>query len=194
MWIVFTEMSSLISTGRGRHAGTDVSMSKGYLAVRQSPQAVVGMSHAMAQSPRQQPHAEDRKVPPAQAHMYAPSGPPGKFATDPYVQRQESSVSASTEGSLPLPLTRPGAVTLLDDSLLSGFEANQRYIGEGINSEIKHEAHRYKKSDKAVVAVPAQANDEEWPLDPNLTCPYCNVVFRRGQMREYRYHVDECQP
>ena len=186
-------MSSLISTGRGRHAGTDVPLPTGYPPVRYPPQGVVGTSHAMAQSPMQQPHAEDRKVPPAQAHMYAPSEPSGKSATDPYVQRQESSVSPSTEGSLLLHLTRPGAVTPLDDSLLSGFEANQRYIGEDINSEIEHEAQCYKKGDTAVVAVPAQANDEEWPLDPNLTCPYCNVVFRRGQMREFRHHVDVCQ-
>ena len=133
------------------------------------------------------------KVPLAQAHMYAPSGPSGKFATDPYVQRQESSISTSTEVSLPMHLTRPGAVTPLDDSLLSVFEANQCYIGEDINSEIEHEAQRYKKGDTAVVAVPAQADDEEWPLDPNLTCPYCNVVFRRGQMREFRHHVDDCR-
>ena len=174
VWIVFTEMSSLISTGRGRHAGTDVPMPTGYPPMptgyppmRYPPQAVVGMSHAMAQSPMCQPITEDHQIPPAQAYMYAPSGSSEKFATDPYVQRQESSVSPEVEVSLPMPLTRPGGVTLLDDSLLSGFETKQRCIGEGINSEIKHEAHRYKKSDKAVVAVPAQADDEEWSLDPN---------------------------
>lgn len=159
-------------------------MPKGYQPpVLYPPKPVVGMSHAKAED----------KVPPAQAQRYTPSEPAGKLATDPYVQRQESSVSPSTEGSLPMPLTRPGAVVPLNDSLSSGFEANQRYIGEGINSEIKHEAHRYKKSDEAVVAAPAQADDEDWPLDPYLTCPYCHVVFRRGQMREYRYHIDGCQ-
>ena len=183
VWIVFTEMSSLISPGRGRHAGTDLPIPKGYPPVRYPPQAVVGKSHAKAED----------KVPPAQAHIYAPSEPSGKFATDPYVHRQESSVSPSTEVSLPMPLTRPGAVTPLDDSLLSVFEANQCYIGEDINSEIEHEAQRYKKGDTAVVAVPAQADDEEWPLDPNLTCPYCSVVFRRGQMQEFRHHVDVCR-
>ena len=84
------------------------------------------------------------------------------------------------------------AVSSLDDSLDSEFEAKQHCIGEGINTEIRHEARRYKKSEKDIVAAPAQADDQDWPLDPNLTCPYCHVVFRRGQMREYRYHVDKC--
>ena len=87
------------------------------------------------------------------------------------------STGLSTEDDLPMALTRPGVMPSL-----------QPYVSEDIDSEIRHEAHRYKKE---AVATPAQADDEEWPLDPNLTCPYCNVVFRRGQMREYRYHVDD---
>ena len=67
----------------------------------------------------------------------------------------------------------------------------QPYVSEDIVSEIRHEAYRYKEAGK-VKATPVHADDKEWPLDPNLTCPYCNAVFRRGQMQEFRYHVDDC--
>ena len=141
--------------------------------------AVVRSSQAITETPMQRPLTKGHNVPPAQAHMYAPSGPSGKFATDPYIQRQESSVSPSTEGSLPMPLTQPGVVPSL-----------QPYVSENIDSEIGHEAYRYKGDEKAVpTPVP---DDEEWPLDPNLTCPYCNTVFRRGQMQEFRHHIDDC--
>ena len=193
MGLRFIHFSPFVSTARGTHPGLDPRMPAGYsAAARVNQQPVVGMSHVTAESHMQQPLAKHRDVSPPQAHTYAPSGTAVKFSTDPNVQRQESSVSASTESSLPLPLTRPGAATSLDDSLVSEFEANQRYIGEGINTEIRQEARRCKKNEKGIVAAPAQADDEDWPLDPNLTCPYCYVVFRRGQMREYRYHVDEC--
>ena len=190
----FIKMSSLAITGRGMRPDSDSRKLAGYSASRVRPQPVVGMSQATAESHMQQTFSKHHvNVTPGQGYTYAPSGTAGKSSTDPCVQRQESSVSASTDSSLPQPLTQPGVVSALDDSLLSGFEADQRYIGEGINSEIRHEAHRYKKGEKGVVAVPAQADDQDWPLDPNLTCPYCKVVFRRGQMREYRYHVDDCQ-
>ena len=133
--------------------------------------AVVGGSQAITETPMQRPLTKGHKV--------APSEPSGKFATDPYIQRQESSVSPSTEGSLPMPLTQPGVVPSL-----------QPYVSEDIDSEIRHEAHCYKGDEKAVpTPVP---DDEEWPLDPNLTCPYCNTVFRRGQMQEFRHHIDDC--
>ena len=72
----------------------------------------------------------------------------------------------------------------------SGFKANRRYIGEDINREIRHEARRYKEGNVAV--EPANAGAEEWPFDPNLTCTFCGAMFRRGQIREFRYHIDEC--
>ena len=87
------------------------------------------------------------------------------------------STGPSTEDDLPMPPTRPGVVPSL-----------QPYV-----SEIGHEAHRYKEDERAKAAPVLHADDEEWPLDPNLTCPYCNVVFRRGQMREFRHHIDECR-
>ena len=68
--------------------------------------------------------------------------------------------------------------------------ANQRYIGEDINREICHEARRYKEGNVAVEPVIADA--EEWPFDPNLMCTFCGTMFRRGQIREFRYHIDEC--
>ena len=85
------------------------------------------------------------------------------------------------------------SATVMSTNSSSSFEADLRYIGEDINTEISHEAHRYRKSIKGLVTVPAQVDDQDWPLDPNLTCPYCKVVFRRGQMREYRLHIDKCQ-
>ena len=76
------------------------------------------------------------------------------------------------------------------DPVQSGFEANRRYIGEDINREIRHEARRYQEGKVAV--EPANADAEEWPFDPNLTCTFCGTMFRRGQIREFRYHIDEC--
>ena len=82
-----------------------------------------------------------------------------------------------------MPLTRPGARVV---------PSVHPYVSENIYSEIGHEAHRYKE-DETAKAAPVHTDDEEWPLDPNLTCPYCNMVFRRGQMREFRHHIDECR-
>ena len=67
---------------------------------------------------------------------------------------------------------------------------NRRYIGEDINREIRHEARRYKEGN--VTVEPAIADAEEWPFDPNLMCTFCGTMFRRGQICEFRYHIDEC--
>ena len=170
--------------------GTDPRVAARHPQSRDPRQPVVGMSQAAAESHKRQ------DVTPNQDILFPPpSGTPGKFPTDSYIYRQESTASASTEGCLPLmPLTRPGNVPASPDESLYSFDADQRYIGEGINTEIRREARRYKKADIGAVAAPVQADDQEWPLDPNLICPYCKVVFRRGQIREYGYHVDECQP
>ena len=48
----------------------------------------------------------------------------------------------------------------------------QPNVSDDIDSEIGHEAYRCKEAGKAE-ATPEHADDEEWPLDPNLTCPYC---------------------
>ena len=93
------------------------------------------------------------------------------------------STGPSTDDDLPMPLTRPGACVV---------PSLQPNVSEDIDSEIRYEAYRCKEAGKAE-ASPVHADDEEWPLDPNLTCPYCNVVFRRGQMREFRHHVDDCR-
>ena len=67
------------------------------------------------------------------------------------------------------------------------------YIGEGMRTEIQREGRRYKEVDIGAVAAPVQVDDQEWPLDHNLTCPYCKVVFRRGQIREFRFHLVPCR-
>ena len=30
------------------------------------------------------------------------------------------------------------------------------------------------------------------PLDPNLACPKCTVVFRKGEIQKFRLHVQHC--
>ena len=30
------------------------------------------------------------------------------------------------------------------------------------------------------------------PPDPNLTCPYCHIVFRKGEIQLFKQHVQEC--
>ena len=162
------------------HSASDPRMPAGYPASRVPPQPVVGMStddnteDSLPLPLTLQPLSLDVSLLSGSEAYYVGEG----INTDPSVQRQEGSVSASTDSSLPMPLTRPS----LDDSLMSGF-----------NAEIRYEAHRYKKSENDVVAAPAEVDDEDWPLDPNLTCPYCKVVFWRGQIQEYRLHTDKCQ-
>ena len=42
-----------------------------------------------------------------------------------------------------------------------------------------------------VYAVPDDIDESIWPFDPNLECPHCGKRFRRGQILEYRYHLDD---
>ena len=73
------------------------------------------------------------------------------------------------------------------------FAPNEKYIGEDINREIQLEAKRAQKDRGEILHADSETDKQDWPFDPNLTCPKCKVVFRRGQIREYRYHVDECE-
>ncbi len=106
--------------------------------------------------------------------------------------RLHNSNSSASEASLSLtkPLTNCRRDSEATNPVQSGFEINRRYIGEDINREIRHEARRYKEGNVAV--EPAIADAKEWPFDPNLTCTLCGTMFRRGQIREFRYHIDEC--
>ena len=93
-------------------------------------------------------------------------------------------------GSLPSPMHLPVQHSLSSDSDTS-FQPNQRYIGDGINREIRHEARQYKKAVEQGVPAPDDVDESVWPFDPNLECPHCGKRFRRGQIREYRYHLDD---
>ena len=103
----------------------------------------------------------------------------------------------SSDPSLPEPYGRPGQFSLnpsiksVNESTL--FAPNEKYIGEDINHEIQHEAKRAQKDRGEILHADSETDEQDWPFDPNLTCPKCKVVFRRGQIREYRYHVDECE-
>ena len=104
-------------------------------------------------------------------------------------ERQESDVSS--DSVLPSPMTsRPGQDSMTYGSDVS-FQPNQRYIGDEINREIRHEAHQYKKAAEQGVPAPDDIDESIWPFDPNLECPHCGKRFRRGQIREYRYHLDD---
>ena len=93
-------------------------------------------------------------------------------------------------GSLPSPMHLPVQHSLSSDSETS-FQPNRRYIGDGINREIRHEARQYKKAVEQGVPAPDSIDENVWPFDPNLECPHCGKRFRRGQIREYRYHLDD---
>ena len=62
------------------------------------------------------------------------------------------------------------------------------YIGADVNREISHEARKHR-GDKFAVEM---HDVDSWPFDPNLTCSFCGRMFRRGQIRDFRYHVDDC--
>ena len=34
---------------------------------------------------------------------------------------------------------------------------------------------------------------EHVPYDPNLTCPYCQKVFRKGEIQKFKRHVASCK-
>ena len=104
-------------------------------------------------------------------------------------ERQESDVSS--ESILPSPMnSRPGQDSMTYGSDTS-FQPNQRYIGDEINREISHEARQYKKAVEQGVPAPDDIDESIWPFDPNLECAHCGKKFRRGQIREYRYHLDD---
>ena len=129
------------------------------------------------------------KHPPSAGERYQAATQPPMDANQLRLHNSNSSASESSL-SLPAPLTNRRRDSEATDPVQSGFEANRRYIGEDINREIRHEARRYKEGNVAV--EPANADAEEWPFDPNLTCTFCGTMFRRGQIREFRYHIDEC--
>ena len=117
--------------------------------------------------------------PPSAGERYQAAAQPPMDANQLGLHNSNSSTSESSL-SLLSPLTNRR-----HDSV-----ANQKYIGEDINREIRHEARRYKEGNVAV--EPANAGAEEWPFDPNLTCTFCGTMFRRGQIREFHYHIDGC--
>ena len=134
-------------------------------------------------------HKPPIKFPPSASERYQAATQPPIDANQLRLHNSNSSVSEASL-SLPAPLTNCRRDSEATDPVQSGFEANRRYIGEDINREIRHEARRYKEGNVAV--EPANADAEEWPFDPNLTCTFCGTMFRRGQIREFRYHIDEC--
>jgi hypothetical protein len=73
----------------------------------------------------------------------------------------------------------------------SSFQADKRYIGDRINREIEHEAKKYKEGQQKGVPVADEVDEKVWPYDPNLVCPHCGKRFRHGQIREFRYHIDD---
>ena len=129
------------------------------------------------------------RYPPSSSERYQAATQPPVDANRVHLYHSNSSAS-ETSLSLPAPLTNRRPDSEASDPSLPGFEANRRYIGEDINREIRHEARRYKEDNVAV--EPADTDAEAWPFDPNLTCTFCGTMFRRGQIREFRYHVDEC--
>ena len=61
---------------------------------------------------------------------------------------------------------------------------------EGITQEIKRVADQEKEPPKLLI-VPEGTDEKLWPYDPNLVCPHCGKRFRHGQIREFRYHIND---
>ena len=86
-------------------------------------------------------------------------------------EHQESDVSS--ENILPSPMaSRPRQHSMTYDSDTS-FQPNQRYIGDGINRENRHEAHQYKKAVEQGVPAPDDVDESIWPssrqdVEPNV--------------------------
>ena len=58
-----------------------------------------------------------------------------------------------------------------------------------INREIENEGKKYKEGQQK--GVPVSDDEKLRPYDPNLVCPHCGQRLRHGQIREYRYHIDD---
>ena len=98
-------------------------------------------------------------------------------------ERQENDINSE------IILPKPMCLRLEQD--LIPFQPNQGYIGDEINREISDEARQYKKAVEQGVPAPDDIDESIWPFDPNLVCPHCGKRFRRGQIRKYRYHLDD---
>ena len=65
----------------------------------------------------------------------------------------------------------------------------------GRASEIDLSAHIETEIHRQVANV-AGSNvsqfDTNTPLDPNLTCPKCRNMFRKGEIQNYKRHVASC--
>ena len=64
---------------------------------------------------------------------------------------------------------------------------------EGITQVIRRVAEQEKEPPKLLI-VPEGTDEKLWPYDPNLVCPHCGKRFRHGQIREFRYHIDDEHP
>ena len=86
-------------------------------------------------------------------------------------ERQETDVSS--DSILPSPMTyHPGqhSMTYVSDT---SSQPNQRYIGDEINREIRHEARQYKKAIEQGVPAPDDIDVSIWPssrkdVEPNV--------------------------
>ena len=104
-----------------------------------------------------------------------------------------STFDLELSAGLPAPLHHRVQMSLSSDSDTS-FQPNRRYIGDGINREIKQQAKHYKQGMQRGLPVADEVDEELWPYDPNLDCPHCGKRFRHGQIREFRYHINDEHP
>ena len=101
----------------------------------------------------------------------------------------------SMEEQLPAPIYPPAAVEYdRDHDRQRGY-----YDQEGDNlmldlgSDIQDNAEMIRGEVGPYKGRDRQMTLEHVPFDPNLTCPYCQKVFRKGEIQKFKRHVATCK-
>ena len=101
----------------------------------------------------------------------------------------------SMEEQLPAPIYPPAAVEYDRDH----DRQREYYDQEGDNlmldlgSDIQDNAEMIRGEVGPYKGRDRQMTLEHVPFDPNLTCPYCQKVFRKGEIQKFKRHVATCK-
>ena len=66
------------------------------------------------------------------------------------------------------------------------------YLEKGIDDEISAMAQSISVSEMERGRMGVEVSSEHLLLDPNLTCPVCLAMFKKGEIQKFRCHVKAC--
>ena len=97
----------------------------------------------------------------------------------------------SMEEQLPDPIYPPAAVEYDHDRdrQREYYDQEGDYLMLDLGSDIQDNAELIRGEVGSYRDREFQMTLEHVPFDPNLTCPYCQKVFRKGQIQKFKKHV-----